>query len=95
MTSTRPKAFRLGEFANRLLEHEKEIAERQQAVVIEVAIFLLQKTAQYPFWVARTKDGKPLPRSLEGRWLSPETFRVAAEKYLAVHPVAGRGKNAV
>lgn len=92
---TTSKPFRLGDYPNSSAEYEKEVVERQQAVVIEVSGFLLQRMAQYPFWVARTKDGKPLPRSLEGQWLSPETFRIAAEKYRAIHPVVGRGKNAV
>lgn len=85
MTTPTPtsKAFRLGGYSNNPKEHEQEIADRQEAVVIEIGDFLLQKTAQYRHWVARTKDGKPLPRALEGRWLHPDQFRIAAEKYLA------------
>lgn len=96
MTTPPPtsKAFRLGEYSNSPKEHEQEIADRQEAVVIEIGDFLLQKTAQYRHWVARTKDGKPLPRALEGRWLHPDQFRIAAEKYIAAHAVRGRGRNA-
>ena len=79
--TTRPKPFKLGTYPNNPEEYEAEVQERQESVVLEVGKYLIQRTPQHRHWVGRTKDGKPLPRSLEGRWLSPETFAKAAEKF--------------
>lgn len=79
--STKVKPFGLGEYSNNPKEYEAQVGERQEAVVVEVGDFFIQRTPQHRHWVARTKTGKPLPKPLEGLWLSPETFANAAVRF--------------
>lgn len=88
MTSIRSTTFRLGEYSTVPAEHEKEIAERQEAVVIPVGDYLLQKQAQYRLWKAMPGNDKTLPKSLEGLWKSPAAFRIAMEKHHATKGIS-------
>lgn len=49
-------------------------------VVIPMGDYILQLDGTYMLFNVSHKDGKPIPKGLQGHWKRPEDFRKAAER---------------
>lgn len=49
-------------------------------VVVTIGDYILQLDGTYMLFGVKHKDGKAIPKGLQGHWMRPEDFRTAAEK---------------